>query len=375
MKIVIDARMYGTENGGIGRYIMKLVQELQAIDKKNEYVLLLRKKHFDSLNTPERWSKELVDIRHYSFSEQISLAHKLKSLNPDLVHFPHFNVPINYKGDYIVTIHDLLMHKRTGMGATTLPYWLYLVKRAGYKTVFNKAISRAKKIIVPTNFVKNEIAKAYPDTLDRLSVVYEGVDEGVFKQKVSSGYLRRNKIEKPYFLYVGSVYPHKNVERAIEAVVALNSQSDKKIKLVIVTPRNVFQERLNQFTNNQNARDVVHFTGYVEDHDLSVLYSNAAAFVYPSKEEGFGLPGLEAMANECLVVASDIPVFKEVYKDNALYFNPLDFSSIEKAMKEALLLSEVDREKIVKKAKKFAEGYSWRNNAKETLNIYNSLGD
>lgn len=373
MKIIIDARMYGTENGGIGRYVMKLIDELKNIDHENSYVLLLRKKYFDSLEMPERWHKELLDIRHYSLKEQLSVASKIKSLNPDLVHFPHFNVPISFNGKYVITIHDLLMHKRTGMGATTLPFWLYLIKRQGYKTIFNHAIGKAEKIIVPTNFVKNEIVKQYPKSMDRLEVIYEGVDKNISDRKTGNGYLRRNKIEKPYFLYVGSVYPHKNVERAIEAIAALNVHVKRLTKLVIVTPRNVFQDRLNEFTSKHKASEFVHFTGYVEDQDLSTLYRNAVSFLYPSKEEGFGLPGLEAMANECLVLASDIPVFKEVYKDNAMYFNSLDFSSIQKAMEEALSLSEEEKEKLTKKAKEFSENYSWKENAKETLEIYKRL--
>lgn len=371
MKIVFDARMYGTENGGIGRYIVKLLDELQKIDKKNSYTILLRKKYYESLNFSSKWSKELLDVRHYSFKEQILVYSKLKSIKADLVHFPHFNVPVLCNEPYVITIHDLLMHKRTGSEATTLPMLPYLVKRRGYKTVINHAIKSAKKIIVPTNFVKNEIAKNYPASTEQLKVVYEGVDSSVFSQKPSTNYLRIHKIQRPYFLYVGNVYPHKNVERAIEAAAALN-RSGTQATLVVVTPRNVFQDRLNRFVEKHNAKEFVHFTGYVEDRDLSALYKNAAAFVYPSKEEGFGLPGLEAMANETIVLASDIPVFKEVYKDNAIYFNPLDFSSIEKKMKDALEITDKKKQELISKAKEFSKQYTWRKNAEETLKIYES---
>lgn len=371
MKIAFDARMYGTENGGIGRYIVKLLDELQKIDKKNSYTILLRKKYYASLNFPTKWSKELLDVRHYSFKEQILVYSKLKSIKADLIHFPHFNVPVLCNEPYVITIHDLLMHKRTGSEATTLPMLPYLVKRRGYKTVINHAIKSAKKIIVPTNFVKNEISKNYPASTEQLNVIYEGVDSSVFGQKPSTNYLRTNKIQRPYFLYVGNVYPHKNVDRAIEATAALNNMG-KKAALVIVTPRNIFQDRLNKFTEKHNAKEFVHFTGYVEDHDLSALYKNAAAFVYPSKEEGFGLPGLEAMANETIVLASDIPVFKEVYKDNAIYFNPLDFSSIEKKMEEVLEIEDKKKQELISKAKEFSEQYTWRKNAEETLKIYES---
>lgn len=363
MKIAIDARMYGTENGGIGRYVINLIDQLQKLDTENNYSVLLRKHHFNKLSLAGNWEKILVDARHYSFKEQFAVARSLNAISPDLVHFPHFNVPVNYHGRYIVTIHDLLMHKR-GAAATTLHPLVYFVKRVGYRLVFENSIKRAHKIIVPTKFVKQEVAKTYPQLAHKLEVIYEGVDESVFSGLLTSGYLRRNNIVKPYFLYAGNVYPHKNIARLIEATVAARA------KLVIVTPRNVFQKRLEEFIKNHNAKEHVYFTGYVEDRDLSTLYKNATAFVYPSLEEGFGLPGLEAMANKCLVLASDISVFKEVYKDNAIYFNPMDFSSILREMSEVLKMKNDQKEKLTAKAHEFAKNYSWEKTARETLKIY-----
>lgn len=370
MKILIDARMYGTENGGIGRYVSSLVTGLMAIDKRNNYILLLRKKYYNEIIVPEGWGKRLVDIRHYSFKEQVVLPGILRKENADIVHFPHFNIPIMFKGKYVVTIHDMLMHKRTGMNATTLPFCLYLVKRLGYKKTFSHAVNYASKIIVPTDFVKQELTRYFPGKSKAMSVIYEGVDKKVKAKLISSAYIRKNKIPIPYFLYVGSVYPHKNVERLIEAIGALNRQSYKKIHLVVVTPRNVFQKRLNDFVKKHNAYDYVVFTGFVSDDELAALYKNAVSFVYPSKEEGFGLPGLEAMANETLVLASDIPVFREIYKNNAVYFNPYDFSSIQKAMADVMAIENARKSVITKRAKKYATKFSWEENCRRTLALY-----
>ncbi len=366
MRIAIDARMYGTEHGGIGRYIVNLVDQLQKIDSENEYKILLRSKYFKQLKTKNNWEKVLADVKHYSFYEQILITRILNNIKPDLVHFPHFNIPILYQGKFFVTIHDLLMHKRQS-AATTLPLLFYMIKHFGYKLVFKRAIQEAIKVIVPSNFVKNEISAIYPESLGKLEVIYEGVDKNV--SRGLGGYLRRNHLNKPYFLYVGSVYPHKNVERAIEAAVFC------KKTLVIVTPRNIFLKRLIKFVNKHSAYDYVKFTGYVEDNELSTLYKNAEAFVYPSLEEGFGLPGLEAMANGCLVLASNIPVFREIYKDNAIYFNPFDFSSISRAMEESLKMKPEDKNKIIVKAKLFVEKYSWQENAKSTLRLYQEAGN
>ena len=120
MKILIDGRLYGLENAGLGRYLINLIDWLGRLDAKNEYVLLLRKKYFEKLNIPHNWKKVLADFPHYSFAEQFKLPALISSEHPDIVHFPHFNVPIFYRGNYVVTIHDMLMHKSMGLAATTL---------------------------------------------------------------------------------------------------------------------------------------------------------------------------------------------------------------------------------------------------------------
>lgn len=373
MRIVFDARMYGYENSGIGRYIVNLVDELSELDRKNKYFILLRSKYFSKINFPDNWKKIEADFRHYSVKEQLKLGGILKSVSPDLVHFPHFNVPIFYKGKYIVTIHDLSMHKRS-MASTTLPFWLYFVKRVGYQKVFSRAVWGSARIIVPSRYVLGELVKKYPFAGQKSVVIYEGVDKKFYTGSPAQGLLKSLKIEKPYFLYVGNAYPHKNVTRAIEAVSALNLQG-VKVSLVIVTPRNVFEERLKEVIKSKNAGEYVKLLGFLPDEKLMHLYHHAASFVYPSKEEGFGLPGLEAMATKTLVLASDIPVFKEVYKNNAVFFNPHDFSSIQSAMREALFLSRTEKIMVTDKAYEFSKRYSWTKTAEETLQIYeNSAG-
>lgn len=168
-----------------------------------------------------------------------------------------------------------------------------------------------------------------------------------------------------YFLYVGSAYPHKNLNRLMEAMVLLNKNLDAKVLLRIASSRNVFTKRLEADKN-----EFMELLGFVPDEELPDLYRNSVAFVFPSLMEGFGLPGIEAMEAGTLVLASDIPVFREIYEDAAIYFNPYDFSSIEKAMQNVLTLSEEERESKIVYAQKFVKRYSWEKMAKETLKVY-----
>ncbi len=152
---------------------------------KNHYLILLRKGDFQSLNFPKNWTKILADFKHYTFEEQFKMTLLLMKLNVDLVHFPHFNIPILYFGKYIVTIHDLIMHKFADGTATTRRFPIYQIWRLGYHIAFAKAVYGSRKIIVPSNAVKNEIIEFYGShdmsflkclriNKKKVEVIYEG---------------------------------------------------------------------------------------------------------------------------------------------------------------------------------------------------------
>lgn len=173
MKILIDARLYGSKNTGNGRYTQNLVENLSKIDSGNKYIILLRKDDFASISLPSNWQKVLADFNHYTFEEQFKLPLLISKYSPDLVHFPHFNVPILFFGKYIVTIHDLIMHKFIGGEATTRPFPIYQIWRLGYYIAFAKAIYGSIKIIVPSNAVKNEIVNYYNISTKKIETIYE----------------------------------------------------------------------------------------------------------------------------------------------------------------------------------------------------------
>lgn len=362
MKILVDGRLYGLENAGLGRYLINLVEELGKLDKKNEYVLLLRKKYFVSLTLPANWKKVLANLQHYSFSEQIFLPGIITKEKPDIVHFPHFNVPVSYKGKFVVTIHDMLMHDFAGLSASTLPWPLYFLKQSVYKFVFRRAVLASSRIIVPSYAVKEGLEKYYDLPDSKIEMIYEGFDNKITQNET--------KIDNSYFVYAGNAYPHKNLTRLVEAVVMLNKSSTQKIMLMIASARNVFVKRLEKTIKKLKAGEYVKLLGFVPDAELGSLYKNSLGFVFPSLSEGFGLPGLEAMSIGTLLLASEIPVFKEIYGKNAIYFNPFDFSSIEKTMENVIEMDPDERKNRTEEGQKFSKRYSWTKMAGETLKIY-----
>lgn len=365
MKIGIDCRIWGVRHGGIGRYTQELVQNLQQIDKKNNYILFCRKKDMEEIGAGVNFQKVLADIRHYTLAEQLKLPQIFTTQKLDLLHVPHFNVPILYRGRYVTTIHDLIWHDIKGLGVTTLSAPTYFFKYIAYRSVVRSTIARATKIIVPSNTIKGEMVRRFLLQPDKVVTTYEGATVKVLKKYPKESILGRYKIKQPYILYVGSLYPHKNVEVVARALKTF----DKPPTLVIVSARNIFQKRFGLILKTINAEELVHFVGYVSDNDLAALYNSAEAYVFPSLSEGFGLPGLEAMSYGTPVLASDIPVLKEIYADASLYFDPKNAKDLADRIKQ--ITDDVNlRSEMIKKGYKRINKFSWKKMARETLMTY-----
>lgn len=174
-----------------------------------------------------------------------------------------------------------------------------------------------------------------------------------------------------YFVYTGNAYPHKNIERLIDAIVRINH--GQTVVLKIVSGRSVFIDRLEKQIISKNASKLVEIMGFVPDKELNTLYENSVAFVFPTLSEGFGLPPKEAIEAGTLAVVSDIPVLKEVYRDSVDYFDPYDVNSIVSTLEETLNISKKERKEKIKYAQKFLKRYSWLKMAKETLKVYESI--
>ncbi|MDD2823021.1 MAG: glycosyltransferase family 1 protein [Candidatus Daviesbacteria bacterium] len=369
MKIVIDARLWS--ESGLGRYIRNLVQELSKADLENKYYILLLKKDFDNVNlSNQNFEKVLADFKWYSLSEQIKLPKLLNSLKPDLVHFPHFNVPILYRGKFIVTIHDLIHQHYKTRKASTHNIILYHFKNFSYKKVFGFAVNHSIKIITPSVFVKKQLIDEWKIAADKIEVTPEGVDNSIIDlvKQVDSGDFQKVShkfgINKPYLFYVGNAQPHKNISNLIKSFIQIKNKFSQ-YSLVLSGPEHYFWRLLEK---ENKVKDVI-FTGHLSERELVALYKNAQVFIMPSFEEGFGLPILEAMACRVPVLSSNAASLPEVGGEAAIYFNPGDTTDIFEKTSKLLEDSKLRKELIKKGEKRFRE-FSWKKLTRETLDVY-----
>jgi glycosyltransferase involved in cell wall biosynthesis len=364
MRIGIDARLW--DETGVGRYIRNLVWQLQELDKKNDYVLFVSKgfKIEDLRLKNKKWRVVEANIRWHTIEEQVKFPQILEKENLDLVHFPYFSVPIRYNRPFVITIHDLIInHYPTGK-ASTLPSPVYYLKLQGYKFVIKKAAQKAQKVIAVSQATKDEIVKHLGVQTDKVVVTYEGVE---FREKGLG--TRDKKFGYPFFLYVGNAYPHKNLDRLVEAFSLVVSKNPD-VKLILVGKEDYFYRRLKEKVIGLKIEKNILFTGFVAENDLENYYKHALATIQPSLMEGFGLTGLEAMHANCLVLASDIPSLKEIYQDAALYFDPLAVESMHATIRE--VLEKKKFQSFIEKGRKRVADFSWEKMAKQTMNIYES---
>lgn len=372
-KIGIDCRLFGSKHAGIGRYIENLIFNLISLHQDESWVLFF----FDKQQVSEFWQKlanfqnnqnklqnleknikiVLVNIKHYSLKEQIYLPRIFKKENLDLLHVPHFNAPCFYQGKLILTIHDLLWHEMKGVHVTTLPVWQYYLKYWFYLLVVRINLKKAKKIIVPAQTTKKTILKIYPKIKKKIAVITEGV---FFKRKSDLKEIKFNLPNK-YLLYVGSLYPHKNIDLILRSLKKIDYH------LVIVTTRGAFLEKFILKLKKMDLSKKVLILTKLNDRELIYCYQNSQALVQPSLSEGFGLTPLEAMFYQTLVLTSDIDIFKEVCGNIPLYFDPQSDTSFLEAVKK---MERVDRQKKLKEAKLWVKQYDFKKMSCEIYNLY-----
>lgn len=354
-RIGIDARLYSQT--GVGTYLRNLLSEFERlIGSDTELFVYLVKHDFErvTFHNPA-FVKRKANFKWHSLSEQLPFYLTLRKDRLDLMHFTYFGYPVLYTRPFVATIHDVtpLVHK-TGR-ASTRNGLVYEAKYHVFRRVLASQVRGARTILVPSLAIKSELKNIYGDTIDaKVEVTYEGVDRELMNQ----GKTGEHSTKTPFFLYVGNFYPHKNVSRLIDAF----GKIPEPYRLFLVGPLDPFAEKLKEHVRELKIEGRVSFYHDVSSHELASFYQSAAALVHPSLAEGFGLPLIEATYFHLPIVASDIPVFREIAGDRYLRFDPTKTEEISFALKRFLSRPG--------KAPDFDNRFSFATMAKETLAVY-----
>jgi len=368
VRIVIDARMIGWT--GIGRYTSHLLDELAALDHRHDFVALVGERPTGSAEPPTSMTTHRTGIRPYSLEEQLRLSGEVAALGPDLVHFPHLTVPFRYRSRFVVTVHDLTMlHFKNVGGHGPFKRVASEAKYASLRPLVRSTVRRASWVLAPSEHTAGEIWRELGADRQRITVTYEAADLVAAPPSAQpSPPDAMAESYRPYLLYVGNFYPHKNVV-ALLGAMELIARERSDVRLVLVGAEDYFQRRLREKAVRSGLGDRVLFAGRVDDATLASLYSRAELFVFPSMSEGFGLCGLEAMANGLAVAASRRTSLPEIYGGAADYFEPEDPADLANVVLN-LLNDPSRRSALVRAGADRVRSYSWRRMAELTLECY-----
>lgn len=352
MKVAIDARMYNMS--GIGTYI-------QCLMKNNCYQIGIgRKEEIGNVKEIDEFIEFNSNI--YGIKEQLKFPYKeLKKLKPDILHVPHYNVPIFYRGNMVVTIHDL----------THLIYSEFLTKKMAkfYAKIMMKiAVKKAKIVITDAENTKKDILKYFKVKEDKIKVIPLGVKEGIEerpKEKINYLYEKFNiPKDKRILMFVGNLKPHKNLDRLLQAFSKMKNQDN-----VLLLVGKAFEDyTLAEKEKELKIEDRVIHTGIVSEEELCDLYNLVDLFVFPSLYEGFGLPVIEAMICGTKVVSSNSSTLPEVGGDLIPYFNPENVEEMAGVITKELEREDTEEEK--QKRIEWAKKFNWETTSEEIMKIF-----
>ncbi len=373
MNIGFDFRMGGSQHGGIGRYAFEILIHLLEHNTNDSFTVfynpdLALEEDIKKIQSSAQVTMVPTPARHYSFAEQIFFLRLLNKHNLDIMHFPNFNIPIFYKKPFVVTIHDVVHHKISGHKKGR--YYKFLA----YKKVIETAAKNSTAVITVSEESKNDIVKTFEIPAEKVLVIYEATTLIPQEEKQLPIVKRKYLLERPYFIFVGTLERKKNI-------IGLTNGFDLFLSKYKLDMDLVFAGKIDQHYPEVKfqALDIPHknrlvFTDYISDADLAALYQGAFAYVNASLHEGFGLPGVEAMNFGLPLAVSNLPVFNEIYDNAALYFdatNPEDIA-------EKLYLLAKDPQfhaQMQEKSAARAAFFDWNKAAAQTLELYRDINN
>jgi glycosyltransferase involved in cell wall biosynthesis len=334
--VLFDADVLGRRRTGDETYVRNLLRQLGRLAAAEDLRIVAATRH------PELVPDGIEPLHLPAGSQELRMAVRmpllLRRLRPALAHFQHA-LPLRCPSPSVVTVHDLSFARD--------PSLMPPIDRLVFRTVVPWSARRATRVLAVSERTKADLTELYDIPPAKIAVTPNAVDPAFHR-------LSDTVLQGTYALFVGAIQERKNPLAALDAADAAG------LPLVVVGPEK--EPRLADELRRRGAD----LRGYVGQEQLADLYRGAAALLFPSRFEGFGLPLLEAMACGTPVVAAPEPALREVAGEAALFAEP-------EAMGDALLHALADRERLVAAGLERAKLYSWEETARRTLAVYREI--
>ncbi len=372
-KILYDARGMLAGISGIPEYTRLLLINMASLNTNDEFSIFLNsfKKNkipddVEKIGNVINWR---IPNRIMELSSRFGGFSNFGKLSPfDVVFRPHFHPLGKSKNNKeIVVIHDLSFETMPNLFSKKNLLWHWIVDPKGQA-------KRAEKIIAVSEATKKDIVDRYGIFPEKISVVYPGINP-FFSESVEDLEIAKFKaqygIQSPFLLFVGTIEPRKNIIGAIKIFEILKERFSD-LSLILAGSCGKSSGPILKFAEKSKYAKDIKFWGFASFPDLRNLYHSATLFLYPSFLEGFGMPPLEAQASGLPVISSNAGALQETLENSAILLNPEDVAGFASAVERILTDSDM-RKRLIKEGKENVVKFSWKNSAKEVLEIIHNI--
>lgn len=364
IKVGVDVRDLKISATGARSYLESLLFEFKKPNNEFEFYFLDTKKEVYIGNNILLKLKEQFD---YFYWKQIQLPRKAKKSGCKILFCSDFLVPLYSSGIKTIPVfHDAFFWEYP---QHYNKIWLNLFKLLGLS-----AAKKAPYIITPTNYTKNQLLKYTNINVNQLVVVGEGPKTISKIEEVTISREINKIIQYQYILHVGTFEKRKNLPFLVNAFKFVQQNGYPNLKLVLVG-KNSSKITLDDSTLiketiiNAQLQDSVILTGYLNDHEVEKIYQHAILYVFPSVNEGFGIPVLEAFKYRIPVLIANNSCLQEIAENAALSFNPYDQNDLINAILKILNDNSL-REKFTQLGTDRLKHFSWDKSAKELMHLF-----
>jgi len=378
MKIAIEGqRLYRKRKHGMDMVALELINELQKLDKKNEYVVFIKPDEDNQIfHHTDNFKFVELGGGPYPTWEQIALPKAARREGCDILHCTSNTAPIFPGMPLVVTLHDIIYLESISLfkkGGT----WYQKFGNMYRRFVVPRVVKKSDKIITVSEFEKNRIKKffGFPPDDDRLVAIYNGVSKH-FRKIEDKKELQRVKnlyhLPDRFLFFLGNTDPKKNTKGVLKAFSDYLEKTGDNMYLVMLDYERSELEKLLTEIGNKDLINRIILTGYVINTDLPAIYNLCQVFLYPSLRESFGIPMLEAMCCGAPVITSNTSSMPEVSGGAAYIVDPFKPEEITAGI-EKILTDKLYRNEIIEKGFRQSALFSWENMAKKVLGLYETV--
>jgi len=372
LKIAVNTRLLlKNKLEGIGWFTFETLKRITQQHPEHEFIFIFDRPYSDEFIFSDNITPVVIgpQARHpflFYLWFEFSVTKILKKYNVDIFLSPDGYISLRTKVPTINVIHDINFEH--------YPQYLPFMMRKYYRYYFPRFARKAKRVATVSEYSKQDIAKQYGIDTNKIDVTYNGANES-FKpvdENIKIATKKQYSSSFPYFLFVGSLHPRKNIENLFKAFDLFKQKTDNDFKLLIVGEKYWWNGKMQNTYNNLKFKDEIIFTGRMNSDELKNVYASAFALTYVSIFEGFGIPILEAMYCDVPVITSNTTSMPEVGGDAVLYADPFSILSICDAMEKLFFDNEI-RIQLIEKGKERCNMFNWQKTADKLWNSVERL--